>query len=82
MSVDQLEGHQQGQIDPVVQEDSSAPQEIATSDDPPTVTMTQEPTNQTVPAIRQTCSGRVIRNTPCYDHSVDQRNQGLVAWEV
>ena len=29
-----------------------------------------------------TRSGRVVRNTPRYDQSVDQRNQGLVAWEI
>ena len=80
--MDQQENHHQGQIDSVVQEDSLARQEVATSDDPPTVPVTQEPTDQTVPAIRQTRSGRVIRNTPRYDHSVNQRNQGLVAWEV
>ena len=33
-------------------------------------------------AARQTCSGRVITNTPRYDQSVTQRSQGLVAWEV
>ena len=37
---------------------------------------------QTIPAARQTRSGRVIHNTPCYEQSVSQRNQGLVAWEV
>ena len=34
------------------------------------------------PAARQTRSSRVIRNTPRYEQSVSQRNQGLVAWEV
>ena len=32
--------------------------------------------------IRQTRSGRVVTNTPRYEQSVRQRNQGLVAWEV
>ena len=39
-------------------------------------------TAQDVPPARQTCSGRIIRNTPRYDQSISQCNQGLVAWEV
>ena len=39
-------------------------------------------TAQDVPPARQTRSGRIIRNTPCYDQSINQRNQGLVAWKV
>ena len=39
-------------------------------------------TAQDVPPARQTRSGRIVRNTPCYDQSINQRNQGLVAWEV
>ena len=38
--------------------------------------------SQTVPTARQTRSGRVVRNTPRYKQSVNQRNQGLVTWEV
>ena len=30
----------------------------------------------------QTCSDRVIQNTPRNDQSISQRNQGLGAWEV
>ena len=37
---------------------------------------------QTILTARQTHSGRVVRNTPRYEQSVNQRNQGLVAWEV
>ena len=37
---------------------------------------------QAVPHARQTHSGRIVRNTPRYDQSVNQCNQGLVAWEV
>ena len=33
-------------------------------------------------AIRQTRSSRVIKNTPCYDQSISQHSQGLVAWEL
>ena len=33
-------------------------------------------------APRQTRSGRVVRNTPRYEQSITQRDQGLVAWEV
>ena len=37
---------------------------------------------QAIPNARQTHSGRVVRNTPCYEPSVNQHNQGLVACEV
>ena len=37
---------------------------------------------QAVPTARQTHSGRIVRNTPHYEQSVSQRNQGLIAWEV
>ena len=37
---------------------------------------------QTIPAAHRTRSGRVIHNTPRYEQSASQRNQGLVAWEV
>ena len=37
---------------------------------------------QPIPDAHQTRSSRIIRNTPCYEQSVSQRNQGLVAWEV
>ena len=37
---------------------------------------------QPLPAACQTRSGRVICNTPCYEQSISQRSQGLVAWEV
>ena len=33
-------------------------------------------------AICQTRSGRVIQNTPCYEQSISQCSQGLVAWEL
>ena len=53
-----------------------------------------QPAHQTAPQVPQqqlehplsaACqmySGRVIRNTPCYEQSISQRNQGLVAWEI
>ena len=37
---------------------------------------------QPSPAAHQTCSGRVICNTPHYEQSISQRSQGLVAWEI
>ena len=40
-----------------------------------------QPTQAVLPA-RQTRSGRIVRNTPHYEQSVNQCNQGLVAWEV
>ena len=38
-------------------------------------------TAQDVPPARRTRSGRIVRNTPRYDQSISQRNQGLVAWK-
>ena len=40
-----------------------------------------QPVQAVLPA-HQTCSGRIARNTPRYDQNVNQRNQGLIAWEV
>ena len=54
----------------------------------PAPVVTPPPTQQApaqVPqdsAVRQTRSGRVVTNTPRYEQSMRQRNQGLVAWEV
>ena len=39
-------------------------------------------TAQDIPPARQTRSGRIVRNTPHYDQSINQYNQGLVVWEV
>ena len=33
-------------------------------------------------SVRQTRSGRVIKNTPRYDQSMALRDQGIVAWEL
>ena len=38
--------------------------------------------SHTILAARQRSSSRVICDTPCYEQSVSQRNQGLVAFEV
>ena len=37
---------------------------------------------QAIPTARQTRSGRIVKNTPRYEQSINQRDQGLVAWEV
>ena len=37
---------------------------------------------QVIPTAHQTRSCRIVRNTPRYEQSMDQRNQGLIAWEV
>ena len=37
---------------------------------------------QTAQDVLPAHSGRIIRNMPCYDQSINQHNQGLVAWEV
>ena len=44
--------------------------------------MPQPQPAQPLPAAQQTCSGRVIQNTPRYEQSISQRIQALVAWEV
>ena len=51
-----------------------ASQPVAT---PPAPEQTPPPS-----AACQTRSGRVITNTSCYNQSITQRSQGLVAWEV
>ena len=37
---------------------------------------------QVVPTARQTRSGRIVKSTPRYEQSINQRDQGLVALEV
>ena len=49
---------------------------------PPAAPEEQPVIGPSTPATRQTRSGRTICNTPWYDQSVTQREQGLVAWEV
>ena len=73
---------QQDLTDPVAQDEPAYPQEVAIPDTQPPVAMPQQQTDQAAPPTRQTRSRRVIRNTPRYEQSVNQRNQGLVAWEV
>ena len=48
----------------------------------PTTLLSGQQTAQDVPPARQTRSGRIVRNMPRYDQSINQRNQGLIAWEV
>ena len=48
----------------------------------PQTPATQQNTGPSTPTARQTRSGRTIRNTPRYEQSITQRDQGLVAWEV
>ena len=57
-------------------------QEDPSSEDQPAALLPGQQIAQAVPPARQTRIGRVVRNTPRYDQSVSQRNQGLVAWEV
>ena len=50
---------------------------------PPAAHEEQQPiTGPSMPAARQTRSGRTIRNTPRYEQSITQSDQDLVAWEV
>ena len=48
----------------------------------PTAQLPGPPPEQAVPTARQTRSGRIVKSTPHYEQSVNQRDQGLVAWEV
>ena len=48
----------------------------------PTAPLHGPPPEQAVPTARQTRSGRIIKNTPRYEQSINRRDQGLVAWEV
>ena len=76
-------GPHQNQTDPVELEEQDLPaQEVATLVEQPAVMTTQQQIDQAPTPARQTRSGRVVRNTACYDQSVDQRNQGLIAWEI
>ena len=50
---------------------------------PPAAQLEHQPhTGPSVPAAQQTRSGRMVCNTPRYEQSITQRDQGLVAWEV
>ena len=49
---------------------------------PPAQQLLQPQLEQPPPAARQTCSGRVIWNTPHNKQSISQQSKGLVAWEV
>ena len=49
---------------------------------PPETHVQQQNTRPPIPTARQTGSGMTIRNTPRYEQSIAQRDQGLVAWEV
>ena len=49
---------------------------------PPQTQEIQQNTEPPMPMARQSRSGRTICNTPRYEQSIAQRDQGLVAWEV
>ena len=67
---------------PNINEDTANLLEDPLPDHQPTHPLSHPQTAQPLSAAQQTCSGRVICNTPCYEQSVTQRNQGLVTWEV
>ena len=48
----------------------------------PNTQLPAPPLEQVVPTARQTRSGRIVKDTPRYEQTVSQRDQGLVAWEV
>ena len=61
--------------------DSAAP--LPPTETVPPAAHEQHPiTGPPIPAARQTWSRRTIRNTPRYEQSIAQRDQGLVTWEV
>ena len=66
--------------------DANKASEDQQQDPPPTqipATPLHRPqSEQAVRVTRQTRSGRTVRNTPRYEQSINQRDQGLVAWEV
>ena len=81
-TIEDLTAHQQ----PVLQTDAGngEPDDALAQAPAPTQLPTQQAPAQAPQEgnICQTRSGRVVTNTPRYDQSVRQRNQGLVAWEV
>ena len=83
---DKLHMHQQ-QGEPVLDLDhdpisDTAPQLPTVPVQPAGQQGRQPHAEQPVPVARQTRSGRVDHNTPRYEQSVTQRDQGLIAWEV
>ena len=71
--------------DPTIPDANEASEEHQQDPPPthiPTTPLHGPQPEQIVPVARQTRSGRVIRNTPRYEQSINQRDQGLVAWEV
>ena len=57
-------------------------QEDPPTDNQPAPLLPGQQTAQDVPPARWTRSGRIVRNTPRYKQSINQHDQGLVAWEV
>ena len=68
--------HDHNPLDDIVKQLPTIPAQLAGQQVPTTHT------EQPGPVARQTRSGRVVHNTPWYEQSVTQRNQGLIAWEV
>ena len=64
---------------PDAHETTDNQQEDPSSEDQHAALLPGQQIAQAVPPACQTRSGRVVRNTPHYDQSVGQRNQGLVA---
>ena len=62
--------------------DHAAPLPLDDAGPPETPEQQQNTAQPEIAAARQTRSGRTIRNTPQYEQSVAQRDQGLEAWEV
>ena len=75
--------HEEPALEPTYQATDDATPQFPMETVPPTAQEEQQPlTGPSLPATRQTRSGRTIRNTPRYEQSITQRDQGLVAWEV
>ena len=67
---------------PDAQEASEEQQEDQLPAQLPTAPLHGPQMEQAVMTARQTCSGRIVKNTPRYEQSINQQDQGLVAWEV
>ena len=75
--------HEEPTLEPTYEATDDATPQLPMETVPPTAQEEQQPlTGPSLPAARQTRSGRTVRNTPRYEQSITQRDQGLVAWEV
>ena len=71
------------QDSPVLSADDGEEHELAPEQpEAPAVSIPVQQPDTPVGTVRQTRSGRVIKNTPRYAQSMSLRDQGIVAWEL